>query len=93
MVALLDRVKAQHNDTDPYSMIIFSNHPHHYALEQPTQSNIFSQSCPNRRPFILWRSGVSTRGRTLWQRSERFQHGGGRANIHSSSEPLAKNAI
>lgn len=35
MVALLDRVKAQHNDTDPYSMIIFSNHPHHYALEQP----------------------------------------------------------
>lgn len=35
MVALLNRVKAQHNDTDPYSMIIFSNHPHHYALEQP----------------------------------------------------------
>ena len=35
MVALLDRVKAQHNDTEPYSMMIFSNHPHHYALEQP----------------------------------------------------------
>lgn len=35
MLALLDRVKAEHNGTDPYSMIIFSNHPHHYALEQP----------------------------------------------------------
>jgi hypothetical protein len=35
MLDLLDRVKAQHNDTDPYSMMIFSNHPHHYALEQP----------------------------------------------------------
>jgi hypothetical protein len=35
MLALLDRVKAQHNNADPYSMIIFSNHPHHHALEQP----------------------------------------------------------
>ncbi len=35
MLALLDRVKEQHNGTDPYAMIIFSNHPHHYALEQP----------------------------------------------------------
>ena len=35
MLALLDRVKVQHKNADPYSMIIFSNHPHHYALEQP----------------------------------------------------------
>lgn len=32
MRELLDRVKKQNNDTDPYSMIVFSNHPHHYAL-------------------------------------------------------------
>jgi hypothetical protein len=35
MLDLLDRVKAKHNNTDPYSMIVFSNHPHHYALEYP----------------------------------------------------------
>ncbi len=29
---LLDRIKKQHNDADPYCMIIFSNHPHHYAV-------------------------------------------------------------
>jgi hypothetical protein len=33
MLDLLDRVKKQHNGTDPYSMIVFSNHPHHYALQ------------------------------------------------------------
>lgn len=29
---MLDRIKKQHNDADPYCMIIFSNHPHHYAV-------------------------------------------------------------
>ena len=29
---LLDRLKKQHNNADPYCMIIFSNHPHHYAV-------------------------------------------------------------
>jgi hypothetical protein len=29
---LLDKVKEHHNDTDPYCMIVFSNHPHHYAV-------------------------------------------------------------
>lgn len=32
---LLDRIKKLHHDTDPYSMIVFSNHPHHYALHDP----------------------------------------------------------
>ena len=32
MQILLDRVKKHHNDADPYSMIVFSNHPHHYAV-------------------------------------------------------------
>lgn len=31
---LLERVKKHHGDTDPYSMIIFSNHPHHYAIRE-----------------------------------------------------------
>ena len=29
---LLGRIKKEHNDVDPYCMIIFSNHPHHYAV-------------------------------------------------------------
>jgi hypothetical protein len=32
MRILLDRVKEHHNGVDPYCMIIFSNHPHHYAV-------------------------------------------------------------
>ena len=32
MQIMLDRIKKQHNDVDPYCMIIFSNHPHHYAV-------------------------------------------------------------
>jgi hypothetical protein len=31
MRILLDRVKEHHDGVDPYCMIIFSNHPHHYA--------------------------------------------------------------
>jgi hypothetical protein len=29
---MLDRIKKHHHDADPYCMIIFSNHPHHYAV-------------------------------------------------------------
>jgi hypothetical protein len=32
MRTLLDEVKKYHNDADPYCMIVFSNHPHHYAI-------------------------------------------------------------
>lgn len=32
MQIMLDRIKKQHKDVDPYCMIIFSNHPHHYAV-------------------------------------------------------------
>jgi hypothetical protein len=31
MQLILDRIKKEHNDVDPYCMIVFSNHPHHYA--------------------------------------------------------------
>jgi hypothetical protein len=31
MQLILDRTKKEHNDTDPYCMIVFSNNPHHYA--------------------------------------------------------------
>jgi hypothetical protein len=44
---LLDRIKKQHNDVDPYCMIIFSNHPHHYAIRdldpQPHFLSVVSQ--------------------------------------------------
>ncbi len=29
---LLDKIKKQHKDSDPYCMIVFSNHPHYYAI-------------------------------------------------------------
>ncbi len=29
---LLDEVNKEHNGTDPYCMLVFSNHPHHYAV-------------------------------------------------------------
>jgi hypothetical protein len=32
MRILLERVKEHHNGEDPYCLIIFSNHPHHYAV-------------------------------------------------------------
>jgi hypothetical protein len=32
MQSLLDGIKRAYNDTDPYCMIVFSNHPHHYAV-------------------------------------------------------------
>ena len=33
MNSLLERVKKEHNGKDPYSMIVFTNHPHHYAAK------------------------------------------------------------
>jgi len=49
MLDLLDRVKAEHHDTDPYSMIIFSNHPHHYALDQPNPEQHLLSVVPDRQ--------------------------------------------
>jgi hypothetical protein len=47
---LLDRIKKQHDDADPYSLIIFSNHPHHYAVrdldpQQHLLSVVSQQPC------------------------------------------------
>ena len=40
---MLDRIKKQHNDVDPYCMIIFGNHPHHYAVRDlDLQQNLLS---------------------------------------------------
>ncbi len=30
--ASLGQIKKEHHDADPYCMIVFSNHPHHYAI-------------------------------------------------------------
>jgi hypothetical protein len=32
MQILLEEIKKEHDDKDPYCMLIFSNHPHHYAI-------------------------------------------------------------
>ena len=43
MHALLERTKTTHNNLDPYCMIVFSNHPHHYASDElDPQKHLFS---------------------------------------------------
>jgi hypothetical protein len=41
---LLEQIKKEHGGKDPYSMIVFTNHPHHYAAkdEKDPQKNLFS---------------------------------------------------
>jgi hypothetical protein len=31
MNALLDRVRHEHRGDDPYALLVFTNHPHHYG--------------------------------------------------------------
>jgi hypothetical protein len=56
MQELLDRIRRHHNDADPYCMLIFSNHPHHYAIRDldPEQHllSVLSQQ-PNTHPLAL----------------------------------------
>lgn len=49
LMALLDRVAREHNGNDPYAMLIFSNHPHHYASpdELDPQRNLLAVSARN----------------------------------------------
>jgi len=43
MQAILDRTKKEHNNIDPYCMIVFSNHPHYYAPDDlDPQKHLFS---------------------------------------------------
>jgi hypothetical protein len=56
MQRLLDSVKKHHNDADPYCMIVFSNHPHHYAIHSPNPEqhllSVVSQP-PHAHPLAL----------------------------------------
>lgn len=31
---MLDRIRKKHNGKDPYNLVVFSNHPHHYTREE-----------------------------------------------------------
>jgi hypothetical protein len=43
MQGILDRVQTLHNGVDLYSLIVFSNHPHHYAPDDlDPQKHLFS---------------------------------------------------
>jgi hypothetical protein len=43
MQTILDRTKKEHNGVDSYSMIVLSNHPHHYAPDDlDPQKHLFS---------------------------------------------------
>lgn len=35
MRSLLERIRAEHNGADPYALLVFTNHPHHFA--QPNE--------------------------------------------------------
>jgi hypothetical protein len=49
LMGLLDRVAKEHDGNDPYAMLIFSNHPHHYASpdELDPQRNLLAVSARN----------------------------------------------
>jgi hypothetical protein len=32
MEIMLQEINREHNNTDPYTLLILSNHPHHYAI-------------------------------------------------------------
>lgn len=52
--ALLEHVKKHHNDADPYCMIIFSNHPHHYAVRNlDPQQHLLSVVSQQPRAHLL----------------------------------------
>jgi hypothetical protein len=73
---LLDGVKKHHNDADPYCMIVFSNHPHHYAIHDlAPQKNLLSvvPQPPNAHPLVLRRS--SPRRRSVRQYSHGLHYG------------------
>ncbi|MFZ0319471.1 MAG: hypothetical protein WAL56_10130 [Candidatus Sulfotelmatobacter sp.] len=44
MVRQLERVRHENGERDPYSMVVFSNHPHHYAAkdEKDPQKHVLS---------------------------------------------------
>lgn len=47
MQLLLDEINREHNNVDPYTLLVLSNHPHHYAIRdldpQPHVLSVVSQ--------------------------------------------------
>jgi hypothetical protein len=58
LMALVDRVAKEHNDTDPYALLIFSNHPNHYTSpdEMYPQKNLLAVSA--RHPDPAWHKAL-----------------------------------
>jgi len=61
LLGLLDRVAKEHDGTDPYAMLIFSNHPQHYPLadnpnELDPQKHLLAVSA--RHPAPVWRAAL-----------------------------------
>lgn len=67
LLGLLDRVATEHGGTDPYAVLVFSNHPQHYALpdtpnELDPQKNLLAVTARNPNPhwhralFALYRA-------------------------------------
>jgi len=57
MLGLLERVAKEHGESDPYAMLIFTNHPQHYTLpDLPNEidpgKHLFAVSC--RKPNSVW---------------------------------------
>jgi hypothetical protein len=55
LINLIDRIEREHGGFDPYILIVITNHPHHYALEDEADpkkecSPSYPKSLPNRLP-------------------------------------------
>lgn len=59
LMALLDRVAKEHDDEDPYALLIFSNHPHHYTSPDDLnpQKNLLAASA--RKPDQKWHHALA----------------------------------
>jgi SEC-C motif len=57
MRGLLERIRKEHGGVDPYSMLIFTNHPHHFAAAEehdpPMHLSCWMPQNPGARPEAL----------------------------------------
>jgi hypothetical protein len=58
LMALVDRVAKEHNNTDPYALLIFSNHPHHYKSPEEMNQHEKLLAVSARHPDPAWRKAM-----------------------------------
>jgi len=50
-IKLLDSIRKEYKGKDPYNLIVFTNHPHHYAKEDEADPKKHLLSVISQKPF------------------------------------------